>query len=177
MADQDQHASPTFRGTIFMTNSKIILAFFLIVLAALLFIFFAILLFNAGGKLDSGTVALLSGFVTTFVLMAKSASDYQFSSSAGSDKKDDAQTAVSKALAEKVPSPPGAPITPATTQPWWPKLTDAEKNDISAKQDTDPRVRTIVMAMTSGSAAPDDLAYLVANNLLTQDRATAIAAA
>ena len=184
MADEPVKAAstPTLKGAIMTLNPKIVLAFFNIVLAAALVVYFIHILINrpAGSQpLDAGTVALLAGFITTFLLMAKSSSDYQFVSSSGSDKKDDAQTAVSKALADKVPAP-SVPVTPSPSpvpgsQPWWPKLTDAEKNVITAASTSDPRVAAFITAAQTGAANADDLAYLVTKNLLTQDRATAIA--
>ncbi len=175
MADTDQRR--TLRSTLMGLNPKIVLAFFNIVVAAALTVFFTIVLVRttSDGKttLDPGTIALLAGFITTFILMAKSGSDYQFSSSAGSDKKDETQAQVSSKLAEKVP---GAPGTSGPIPPWWSRLTDAEKNVITAAVATDPRVAAFVTASQVGAATSDDLAYLVTKGLLTQDRATAIAA-
>lgn len=174
----------TLKGAIMTLNPKIVLAFFLIVLAAALFVFFAMLLLNAGNgpnaKLDSGTIALLAGFVTTFLLMAKSASDYQFTSSAGSDKKDDAQTAVSKALADKVP----APIAPTPSSPaavvvaWWGALDAAEQQALQDAAATDPKVSVFIEAAKTGRATADDLAYLVSKipPLLSQAKADALKA-
>ena len=108
MADEQQIKATPIRTAILSLNPKFVLAFFLIIVAALLVVFFILIVTQrppGTTPLDAGTVAVIVGLITTFVLMAKSASDYQFSSSAGSDKKDDAQTAVSKALAEKVPVP------------------------------------------------------------------------
>lgn len=183
--DSAPQSKPTVWGAIVSLNPKFVLAFFLIIVAAALVVFFILILVNrppGSPPLDAGTVALLAGFITTFILMAKSASDYQFVSSSGSDKKDDAQTAVAKSLADKVPTPPTAPpapIAPApvTPTPWWSKLTDAEKNAITAAAPGDPRVQGIVAAMTAGAANADDLAYLVSKGLLTADRPAAIQAA
>ncbi len=163
----------TIKGAILTMNPKIVLAFFLIVLAAALFIFFAVLLASKP-NLDAGTVALLAGFVTTFTLMAKSASDYQFVSSAGSDKKDDAQTAVSKALAEKVPAPASpAPTTGAVVVAWWGSLDADEQQALRDAAVTDPKVAAFNEAAKTGRATPDDLAYLVSKvpPLLSQAKA------
>jgi len=179
MADSSDNKQ-TFWGSVMTLNPKIVLAFFLIVLAAVLFVFFALLLYYAGpNKLDSGTVALLAGFVTTFLLMAKSASDYQFVSSAGSDKKDDAQTAVSKALADKVPTPSATPpVPPAVVVAWWGALDAAEQQALQTAAATDPKVQAFIDAAKSGRATADDLAYLVSKipPLLSQQRADAIKA-
>lgn len=71
---------------------------------------------------------------------------------------------------------PTAPGTPSAVPvpPWWAKLTEDEKNAIAAAMKADPRIDTIKSAMTAGAATPEDLQYLVAANLLTQDRADAI---
>lgn len=181
--DSAQQPKQTFWGSIMSLNPKFVLAFFNITLAALLVVYFINILVNrpSGSQpLDAGTVALLAGFITTFLLMAKSASDYQFVSSSGSDKKDDAQTAVSKALADKVPAPAVPPLVapaPAPPTPWWSKLTDAEKSAVTTAGTADPRVQGIVNAMTAGAATADDLAYLVLKGLLTADRPAAIQAA
>lgn len=184
--DQTGKPSGTLKGAILTLNPKIVLAFFLITLAAILVVFFTIIMVrtSSDGKppLDPGTIALLAGFVTTFLLMAKSASDYQFTSSAGSDKKDDAQTAVSKALAEKVPAPapvaptPASPAPSAIVIPWWTQLTDAEKSGIAGAAVSDPKAALFMVAAQAGKATGDDLDYLVSKNLLTQDRADAIKA-
>lgn len=164
-------------------NPKIVLAFFEIILAAMLVVFFIVILLNrptGSPPLEAGTVALLAGFITTFILMAKSASDYQFVSSSGSDKKDDAQTAVSKALADKVPAPPPvAPAPPLAPAPiaWWGRLKNGEPAAITAAAAADPKVMAFITAANVGAATPDDLAYLVTKGLLTQERATAIQAA
>lgn len=182
MANGEQGANPqpTFRGTIMTLNPKIVLAFFNIVVAACLTVFFTIILVRTttDGKttLDPGTIALLAGFITTFILMAKSGSDYQFSSSAGSDKKDETQASVSSKLADKVAPAPGAPNPTVPVPPWWSRLTDAEKNAITTAGATDPRIAAFITASQVGAATNDDLTYLVSKGLLTQDRADAIKA-
>ena len=178
MADTETTTTPqNLRGAIMTMNPKIVLAFFLVVIAAALVVFLTIVLVksSADGKsaLDAGTVAILAGFVTTFLLMAKSASDYQFSSSAGSDKKDDAQTAVSKALADKVPAPIAPPpaVPPPAPDAWWGRLKNGEPAAITAAAAADPRVMAFITAANIGAA------YLVSKGLLTQARADAIKAA
>ena len=162
-------------------NPKIVLAFFLVIVAAGLVIFFPYLLVISKGSIDAGTAAMIATMVTTFILMAKSACDYQTSSSAGSDKKDDAQTAVSKALAEKVPTPASpipTPVPPAVVVAWWGALDAAEQAALTAAAVTDPKVQAFIAAAKTGKATPDDLAYLVSKipPLLSQARADAIAA-
>lgn len=160
-----------------LMNLKGALAFFLVIVAALLVVFLILILVRTDAKLDPGTIALFASMITTFILMAKSGCDYQFSSSAGSEKKDEVQASVSAKLADKVPTPPAAPPS-VPVPPWWSRLTDAEKNAITAAAGADPRVQAFVTASQVGAATKDDLAYLVSKtpSLLTQDRATTIAA-
>lgn len=68
-----------------------------------------------------------------------------------------------------------APVVIAVA-PWWPKLTDAEKNAITAAAAADPRVAAFVTASTNGAATSDDVDYLVSKNLLTAERAAVIKA-
>ncbi len=156
-------------------NVKSVLAFFLVVIAAALVVFLTLVLISntKEGKatLDPGTIALLAGFVTTFILMAKSAADYQYSSSAGSDKKDETSANVQRALADKVP---GAPGLAQLIIVWWSVLTDEEKQKITTAAPADPKVMAFVTAANVGKATPEDLHYLVAQGLLTQERATVI---
>lgn len=74
--------------------------------------------------------------------------------------------------------PPSGPVAPVPASivvlAWWSLLTDAEKTAITAAAANDPRIQNFVTTAGTGKAAPDDLAYLVSKNLLTQDRATAI---
>ena len=171
--------SPTIRAAIANTDRKVVLAFFLTALAACLFMFLAVLLVYApAGKVDAGTFGLLASMIMLFIKMAADANGYQTQSSAGSDKKDDTQATVSKALADKVQAPP-APVVPATAAPiaWWGRLTNGEPAAITAAAATDPRVMVFITAANVGAATPDDLAYLVSKGLLTQARADAIKAA
>ncbi len=97
--------------------------------------------------------------------------NYLIGSSRGSAAKDD----TTNRIVEKLTSPSG-PVTPAPAPipavGWWTKLTDAEKAALTAS--SDPRVQAFVTASTTGNATADDLAYLVKQNLLTQERADAI---
>lgn len=177
MANGDPQ-KPTLRSTLMGMNPKVALAFFNQVIAAGLVIYLIDTLTSTTKTLDAGTIALFASMVTTFILIAKSSSDYQFTSSAGSDKKDETQAKVSSALAEKVPAPAApAPVSTAPVPPWWTRLRDDEKNAITAAVASDPRVASIVTAMQVGAATTDDLTYLVTKGLLTQDRATAVSAA
>lgn len=110
-----QQPQPSIKAAFLSLNPKIVLAFFLVVIAAAMVVYLINTLVSTTAKLDAGTIALFASMVTTFILMAKSATDYQTSSSAGSDKKDDAQTAVSKALADKVPVLPALAAAAPTT--------------------------------------------------------------
>lgn len=146
-------------------NMKIVLAFFLVVVAAAMV--FLWLLYPPTG--DANTLALLAGFVMLFIKMAADASGYQYSSSAGSDKKDETQAKVADKLAEKVAAP--------VVAPWWSRLTDAERTAIADAAKDDPRVQLFKSTAEVGRATPDDLAYLVTKGLLTQERSTAIQSA
>lgn len=162
----------TLRSAIVNINIKSFLAFFLVAMAA----FMVILWMVHPPAGDGNSLALLAGFVTLFIKMAADATGYQFNSSAGSEKKDEVNAAVQTKLAEKVG--PSAPVPPSTTPvpPWWARLNDTEKNAITAAAATDPRVAAFVSASQVGAANADDLSYLVSKGLLTQERATAIAA-
>lgn len=179
---EETKQTQTLKVAIMNLNPKIVMAFFLVILAALLVVFFTLIIVGSTvdgkSKLDPGTIALLAGFVTTFLLMAKSAADYQYTSSAGSDKKDDAQTAVAKSLADKVPGQPTPPVPPAVVVAWWSALTPDEQASLETAAATDPKVRGFIDAAKVGKASSADLAYLVSKipPLLTQERATALAA-
>lgn len=172
MANGDD-ATKTVTGS--LMNLKGALAFFLVVVAAGLVVFLVNTLVNSAGKLDAGTIALFASFVTMFIKMAADGTGYQFSSSSGSEKKDEVQASVSAKLADKVPTPP-APPPSVPIPPWWSRLQDGEKNAITTAAVADPRVAAFVTASQVGAATKDDLDYLVTKTLLTQDRATAIAA-
>lgn len=175
MADTDKPTITTLKEAIVTMNPKIVLGFFLVCVAAGLVVFLTLTLTGNNGRLDAGTIALLASFVTMFIKMAADGTGYQFSSSAGSDKKDDTQAKVASSLAEKVSAPqPAPPPPPPPVAAWWSDLDDAEKNAITAAGATDPRTQAIIAAMTAGSATADDLAYLVSKDLLTQVRADAI---
>lgn len=60
--------------------------------------------------------------------------------------------------------------------PWWARLSDDEKNAITAAGLTDPRVAAFITAAQTGAANADDLSYLVSLTppLLTQARADEI---
>lgn len=80
-------------------------------------------------------------------------------------------------------APPGAPgpvapvpAPPVIVIPWWSKLTPDEQNAIGEAAHSDPKAAVFMAAAQTGSATPDDLAYLVSKDLMTQDRATAISA-
>jgi hypothetical protein len=144
------------------------LAFFLVCVAA----FMCILWMLHPPTGDASQIGLLAGFVTLFIKMAADAVGYQYSSSAGSDKKDETSAGVARALADKVASAPGA--QPQLIVVWWSVLTDEEKQKITTAAPADPKVMAFVTAANIGKATPEDLHYLVAQGLLTQERATVI---
>ncbi len=142
------------------------LAFFLVCVAA----FMTILWMLHPPTGDASQIGLLAGFVTLFIKMAADAVGYQYSSSAGSDKKDETQAKVASALASKVGNG-----EPAAVGGWWNRLSDDDRKVITAAVPNDPEVARIVAAPVTGKGeAATDIAYLVKVGLLTQDRANAI---
>jgi len=99
----------------------------------------------------------------------------------GSSKSKEQTDASQAQLVDKL-TPPAAPAAPTVpVPPWWSRLSDAEKNVITAAaQNTggapDPRIAAFVTASQVGAATSDDLAYLVAKGLLPQARADEIKA-
>ncbi len=149
------------------------LAFFLVIVAA----FMTILWMLHPPTGDASQIGLLAGFVTLFIKMAADAIGFQFSSSAGSEKKDEVQAIVATKLADKVPTPPSssAPPPPAVMA-WWSLLSDTEKTALSTPP-VDDRVQKFMDTAKIGRATPDDLAYLVSKGLLTSARAAEIESA
>jgi len=121
------------------------------------------------------SMAQLNNLVSTLVTIVALAIGYFFGSSRSSKDKDDQSAKVAEKLADKVGAtqPAGANVP---VPPWWARLKDDEKNTITAAGNADPRVAAFVTASMAGAATADDLTYLVTKGLLTQDRATAIAA-
>ncbi len=120
----------------------------------------------------------LNNLVSTLVNIVLLAIGYFFGSSRSSKDKDDQSAKVAEKLADKVGAtvPANAPNAPnVPVPPWWARLTDDEKNAITAAKSADPRVDAFVTASMAGAATTDDLNYLVTKGLLTQARATAIA--
>lgn len=108
-------------------NPKVALAFFLVFVAAAMVLLW--MLHPPAG--DSNALALLAGFVTLFIKMAADAIGYQYSSSAGSDKKDDVQKDVINKLTTsgtgpgtttvEVAAPSTITTTPITPEPVLPR--------------------------------------------------------
>lgn len=107
--------------------------------------------FMIGGLMTTGFAAIIG---------------FYFGSSAGSKSKDDALMLAAKSGAS----------TPPPVTPWWPLFTDAEKNAVTAAAAGDARVQAFVTASASGYGSQDDLTYLVSLGIMTQARATEIAA-
>ena len=143
------------------------LAFFLITVSGSMVFMWMLSVFLLGATVDAGMAALLASFVTMFIKMAADASGYQYTSSAGSDKKDDNNAEVSKKLAEKAAGN-------GDGTPWWSLLTDTEKAAVIAAKDADPRVQLFKSTAEAGRATERDLAYLVKQGLLTPERADEI---
>lgn len=101
--------------------------------------------------------------------------NFAFGSSSSGAKLADTQNRITEKLTSV--TPPIAPSpAPVVIVAWWSLLTPAEQSAITANAANDPRIQAFVAAATAGKAAVDDLTYLVTKGLLTQDRATAIAA-
>lgn len=152
---------------------KGMLAIFLVAIAATMVFVWMICVFILKSTVDAGMAALLASFVTMFIKMAADASGFQYTSSAGSEKKDEVQAKVSEKLADKVPMPPGA--APVIVVAWWSKLVNGEVAAIEAAK-ADPKVQEFIDAAKIGRAAPEQLTYLVSLKLLTAERAAAIQA-
>lgn len=89
------------------------------------------------------------------------------------------QDAGQQKVVEKLTGAPTPVVPPLVAPPmsWWLKLSDPEKNAITAEAPNDPRVAAFITAAQAGAANADDLAHLVSKNLLTQVRADEIKAA
>lgn len=151
-------------------NLKGVLAFFLVCTSAGMVILWML----HPPTVDAGTAALLASFVTMFIKMSADAIGYQYNSSAGSDKKDEAQAKVTTTLAAAAVVPTAVVVPPAPT--WWTLLTDPEKFAIEADAPNNARLTAFITAAKAGKATVDELNYLVQRGLLTQSRADVIAA-
>ncbi len=123
-------------------------------------------------------VDLLKTLISALINVVMLVLGYFYGSSKAKEQSDTSQQKIVEKLTSTAPPGPTGPVAPLpgpSTAPWWGKLTDAEKNAITAEGVNDPRVAAFITASTTGAATPDDLAYLVTKGLLTQDRATAIA--
>lgn len=97
----------------------------------------------------------------------------------GSSKSKDQSDASQQRVVDKLTSAPPGTLPPnptAPVPPWWGRLTDEEKNAITAASAGDPRIAAFVTASQVGAANVDDLNYLVSKNLLTQERLAVISA-
>lgn len=154
------------------TATKVKLAFFLVSIAALMVFVWMFCVFGLKATVDAGMAALLASFVTSFIKMASDASGYQYSSSAGSDKKDETTAKATEKMVEKIapasPPPPAAP--PTQGPPWWDQLTPEEKTAIEAAAKADPVIEKFIATAKAGWASKADLVYLVSKKLLTDER-------
>ncbi len=144
-----QDKPPTLRAALMNMNPKIALAFFLVFVAAFMVIFLISTLTSTTAKLDAGTIALFASFVTMFIKMASDGTGYQFSSSAGSDKKDDTQAQVSSKLADKVPAPPpiaAVGVPPTTDMLAAAMLSNGQRTYYNTLTDDEAKKKFIAMS-------------------------------
>lgn len=145
-------------------------------LALIIVLTFAVSLLMATGRFVTiGEAAALNDMAKTLqaaaVNMALIALGFYFGSSTSKVASD----ASSQKILDKLTSNPLPPSPNGNGNgAWWSKLTDAEKTAITNYATKDPRVSAFIMASTSGTAAADDLDYLVTLALLTSERAAAI---
>lgn len=106
--------------------------------------------------------------------------NYLVGSSRGSQAKDETQNKIMEKLTSAPPLGPVAPVPspPAVEEvPWWNRLTDAERKaitDAAAADPADSKLSGIATGPITMKPMPEDMAYLVAKGLLTQERSTAI---
>lgn len=105
--------------------------------------------------------------------------NFAFGSSSSGAKLADTQNRITEKLTSVAPAGAPGPVAPlpapTVVVAWWSVLTPAEQAAIEAFT-PNPRVLTFIKTAKVGKSTPDDLDYLVTLGLLTQDRATAIAA-
>jgi hypothetical protein len=99
---------------------------------------------------------------------------YYFGSSATGERKDRAQDRVTETLASKVSTGTGEGSDGKMRFVWWSLFSDEEKAKIEDAAKIDGRVKTFKEVAAAGRAHPDDLDYLVAVGVLTQERADMI---
>lgn len=106
--------------------------------------------------------------------------NYAFGNSSSGNKVADTQSRITEKLTSTAPPGPTGPVAPvpapAAIVAWWSLLTDDERGLISTAAPNDPKVSAFMSSAQTGKASPDDLAYLVGKNLITQARADVIKA-
>jgi hypothetical protein len=176
MPDDIANADQTQPQGTWMSDVQRVLALMLVGAFTLVLLIFAFRLVIWG---DAPTlVDLIKTLISALINVVMLVLGYFYGSSKAKEQSDSSQQRV----VEKLTSPPGSPAAPVPPAPtvivaWWSLLTEAERAAITADAPNDPRVAAFAVAAGLGKATADDLAYLVARSLLTQDRATAIQAA
>lgn len=137
-------------------------------------------------KGDPSAIAVLTTLTGALGAAFGQVVSYYFGSTSGSKEKDATITAMAVNPITGTGNGKGAVTTIATTTTtdvgtksdvviaWWNLLTEPERQAITEAAKTDPRVKTFMASSATDQATTDDLAYLVANGLLTKDRATEI---
>lgn len=176
MPNGDQSSSDSSVG--WMSDVQRALALILIGILALSTLALIIRLFVSADIKDVVEIAKI--MLAALVNMGLIALGFFFGNTMSKMQSDAGQQKVVDKLTSNAPPPAGpvAPV-PAPVQvvvAWWSKLTEAERAAITAAAQNDPKAASFMAAAQTGVASADDLADLVTKGLLTQDRATAIAA-
>lgn len=148
-----QERPPTFRAALMNMNPKIALAFFLVFVASVMVLIWMVKPPRTGPDgVDAGTVALIASMITLFIKMAADAIGYQYSSSSGSDKKDDIQAGVAATLANKVAAPVPVQVPMSTDQLGESMLTNGDLIYFKALTNEDAKKAFIAMSASERAA-------------------------
>lgn len=148
MPDDADQATPGFKAALTNMNVKTALAFFLVLIAALMVFTWMLRPPKVGQDgLDAGTIAMISGMIMLFIKMAADAIGFQFNSSAGSEQKDKVQAEVQSKLADKVAPAAPAPPVPTTDQLGEALLSNGERTYFRGL--TDETAKKAFLAMSS----------------------------
>lgn len=165
--------------TTFMSDVQRVLALILVGSFAIIMLVMAMRLTFMGQPTD--ITDILKTLISSLINVVMIVLGYFFGSSKSKEQSDTSQQKIVEKLTSTQPpngSGPVAPVpAPTVVVAWWSLLTDAERTAIDVAATTDPRVKAFADSAATGKATVEDLDYLVIKNLLTQERATAIAAA
>lgn len=126
-------------------------------------------------------VDLMKTLISALINVVMLVLGYFYGSSKAKEQSDSSQQKIVEKLTSTAPPGPTGPVAPVPgptiVVAWWSVLTPEEQAAITAAATADPKIQAFVTAAGVGKASQDDLTYLVTKGLLTQDRATVIAAA